>query len=334
MGPLFLLGKPHVITNIQRIDLMKKKILVTGGAGYIGTVFLEKLIKKHPENEVISLDKSDPNSPILGVRYIKSDISSTSWEEIIKHESPEILVHLAFIVNPIRDEQLMHIINFEGTKKTLETAINSGVKQILVASSATAYGAYPDNPLPLTEEHPIRLHDKFQYAKDKGLLEHYFMGLSNVHPTVKISVIRPVIVLGPNVQNYLSRFLFAFPIVPLINGGKTPIQFVHEEDVAEIMILILEQGVEGPFNIAGDEWLTLIEICHILKRPSLTLPRWAILSLIKLMRFFRLKRMESPHTIIDYLHYPWVVSTQKTYNELGYKMKYSSLETIKTLRNS
>ncbi len=71
-------------------------------------------------------------------------------------ERPDALVHLAFILNPMHDEAAMYEIDVGGTHNVLEAAADAGVGQVLVTSSSTAYGAFPDNPVPLTEEHPVR----------------------------------------------------------------------------------------------------------------------------------------------------------------------------------
>ena len=71
------------------------------------------------------------------------------------------------MLNPIRDEQTMYDIDVNGTQNVLDAASAAGVPHLLVASSTTAYGAWPDNPVPLTEDDPVRGMPNYEYARDK-----------------------------------------------------------------------------------------------------------------------------------------------------------------------
>ncbi|MFC1853071.1 NAD-dependent epimerase/dehydratase family protein [candidate division CSSED10-310 bacterium] len=310
---------------------MNKKILVTGAAGYIGTVFLRYVCQESWVGEIIGLDKVKPTKPIKGVTYRQCDITTTQWTEIIVSEKPDILVHLAFIVNPIRDVSLMRTINVLGTRRTFEAAKQGGVSHILVASSATAYGAWPDNPIPLTEEHPIRPHPTFQYGREKGELESYYQQFAEDNDTIGVAVIRPVIVYGPGVDNYLSRFIFAFPIVPLVERGQTPLQLVHEDDVARIMVRIVALQKQGVFNIGAEDYLTLAEICRLADRKTMPLPKFLLNLMMKMMWQFNMPAMETPETILDYIIYPWVVSVEKVKKELNFSFQYSSQEALQAM---
>jgi nucleoside-diphosphate-sugar epimerase len=65
---------------------------------------------------------------------------------LLERERPDALVHLAFVVNPMHDEQAMYEIDVGGTQNVLDAASTAGTGQLLVTSSATAYGAFPDTP--------------------------------------------------------------------------------------------------------------------------------------------------------------------------------------------
>ncbi len=306
-----------------------KRILVTGACGYIAGAFLRALVRTNWATTVIGLDKDAPERPVAGVDYFQADMLAPEWPALIEREKPDALVHLAFVVAPMRDEALMHQINVEGTRRTLQAASAGGTTQVLVASSATAYGAFEDNPLPLCEQDAIRggLTD-CRYAKDKAQVEEYCGEFAQANPMCKLSIIRPVIVFGPNVDNFLSRFVYAFPVVPLIEGGGTPIQFVHEEDVAEVMVRILEQEKTGAFNIAGPEWLTVRELCHMTGRRTVPISRWLFQIVMRALWKMRCPNMEAPETILDFIQYPWVVDTGKVREELGYEMRHSGCEAV------
>jgi UDP-glucose 4-epimerase len=310
---------------------MRKKIVVTGAAGYIGSELLRQLVRCEWVEVVVGLDLVPPRRPVEGVTYLQGDMLGPEWPGLIAEQRADALVHLAFVLNPMRDELRMREINVEGTRRTLEAAVGSGVKQLLCASSATAYGALPDNPLPLVEEDPIRGGlSRFQYARDKAELEGLYAEIARRHPGCRVAVVRPVIVFGPGVDNYLSRFIFAFPVIPLVGGGRTPLQLVHEEDVAGAMVRILEREAEGAFNVAAEEWLSMAELCRMAGVPAIPAPRRAVeLALDLLWRTGR--RVEAPGSVVDFIEHPWVVSTAKLQRELGYTVRRSGREAAREM---
>ena len=75
---------------------------------------------------------------------------------VLERVRPDALVHLAFILNPSHDEEFTYDVDVNGTHNVLEAADKAGTRQVLVTSSGVAYGAFPDNPVPLTEDDPVR----------------------------------------------------------------------------------------------------------------------------------------------------------------------------------
>ena len=150
-------------------------------------------------------------------------------------------MHLAFVLNPIRDEQTMYDIDVNGTANVLEAAAAAGVPHLLVASSTTAYGAWPDNPVPIPEEHPVRGLPDYEYARDKTEIDRLCQLWAAQHPDSTMTIVRPTIVFGPNVDNYIVRFWTKSPFVVLPDGRDADWQFVHEEDVVDAISRLLAE---------------------------------------------------------------------------------------------
>ncbi len=131
------------------------KYVITGGSGYIGGRLID-LLTQREDTEVVILDLRPPAVPRPRTRFVRMDVRDPGIRTLLETERPDALVHLAFVLNPIRDEYKMYDIDVNGTQNVLDAAAAAGVQQLLVASSTTAYGAFPDNPVPLTEEHPVR----------------------------------------------------------------------------------------------------------------------------------------------------------------------------------
>src|SRR3954447_14622240 len=122
------------------------KYLITGGSGYIGGRLVD-LILDRGDAEIVNVDIKPPQKERAGTRFHSMDIRDRGMRALLEAERPDALVHLAFVLNPMRDEHTMYDIDVNGTQNVLEAASAAGVGQLLVASSTTAYGAFPDNPV-------------------------------------------------------------------------------------------------------------------------------------------------------------------------------------------
>src|SRR4029077_4903173 len=172
-----------------------------------------------------------------------------------KHEI-DTLIHLAFVLNPIRDEDRMYDIDVNATQAVLQAASNAAVNHVLVTSSPTAYGAFPDNPKPIAEDWPVRGAPDFSYAKHKADSDRIAQLWALENPDAVMTIVRPSIVFGPSVDNYIVRAFANNPFIPILDGVDEEFQLVHEDDVVSALIALLDGKHAGAFNLAGDGLLT------------------------------------------------------------------------------
>jgi UDP-glucose 4-epimerase len=242
------------------------------------------------------------------------------------------MVQLAFIVDPIHDEKEMYDVNVNGTLNVLRICEALNVPHIIVASSGTAYGAWPDNPTALKEDDPIRIFPpKFSYAHHKGLIEQHCAEFIKRHPDIIFNIVRPCVVYGPHTDNYLSRFLKNMPLVFLADGCDPDLQFVHEEDLAELFSLIIEKKVTGAFNAAGDGVAKISEAAAMIGKITRKIPMRLYSALIWLLWHLHVKIVEAPAGIVDYTSYSWVMDTTRAKDKLGWKPRYTSKETLRIM---
>ena len=170
-------------------------------------------------------------------------------DDIFENRQIDIVVHTAYVLPPIHDKGLMEAINKGGTKNVLAASAKTGVKQILYTSSTTAYGFYPDNDQPLTEDSPLRGNDDFTYAKNKKEIEAIFKEFESVHPEIAVSIVRPCFVVGPGFSNPMAEHLQKKLV--MMPAKTLPWQFVHEDDLINVMVLLLEKRIAGAFNVTA-----------------------------------------------------------------------------------
>jgi UDP-glucose 4-epimerase len=245
---------------------------------------------------------------------------------VLERERPEVFVHLAFLLNPIRDEALMYDIDVNGTHSVLWAASEAGVRQVLVTSSAVAYGAFPDNPRPITEAWPVRGAPDFSYARDKSESDRVCQLWAAEHPDRVMTIVRPCIVYGPKVDNYLSRTWSEARFVPLIDGVDEEFQLVHEDDLVEALVALLDARASGAFNVAADGTLGRRQAAAQLGLQVRELKMETARRLLGVAWRLRLPGVEAPPGSLAFLRYPWVVSNERLKAETGWRPSMETRE--------
>jgi UDP-glucose 4-epimerase len=303
------------------------RYVVTGGSGYIGTRLIERLAASEDTERITIADVRPPGAFRPKVSYERLDVrDADAARALLARERPDVLVHLAFVLDPIHDEHAMYEIDVNGTSNVLDAASAAGVGQVLVTSSATAYGAFPENPVPLTEEHPVRGVASFEYARDKAESDRICQLWAHRHPERTMTIVRPTIVLGPSVNNFILRLLTAQPFIADLGGDAPPLQLVHEDDLVDALAGLLEGGHAGAFNVAGDGTMTMRECAGLLGLPVRRVPRRVYWALARLL--WRLRVSEVPPGYLHFVVNPWIVSNEKLKETLGWQPRHTTRETF------
>src|SRR5436305_41 len=144
----------------QSMDVVA--IAVTGASGLVGQRLLPRLADEAEVTRLIGLDVRDPLRRVRNLTFHRVDIGGAELKPLL--EAADVLVHLATVVDPIPDEALMARVNVEGTRRVLDAAAAVGVRKVIRVSTAAVYGAWPNNPVPLTEDATLRPNPGFAPA--------------------------------------------------------------------------------------------------------------------------------------------------------------------------
>ena len=303
------------------------RYLITGGSGYIGSRLVDLLSRRDDTERIVICDVVPPRGYKPKTAFERLDVrDADAVRSALERAKPDVLVHLAFILNPSHDEHLMYDVDVNGTHNVLEAAGSAGTPHVLVTSSAVAYGAFPDNPVPLTEADPVRGVPGFSYARDKTESDRICQLWAAAWPDRTMTIVRPSIVFGPNVDNYLVRLWTKQPFAVDVGNLDERIQFVHEDDVVEGVTALLLGRHGGAFNVAGDGEMTLRECADLLGTPIRKMPLWAYRGLAKTMWAARLS--EAPPGQIEFALHPWLVSNEKLKQTTGWQPRHTSRETF------
>lgn len=209
------------------------------------------------------------------------------------------------------------------TAALLAAAAEAGVGQVVVLSSAMVYGAWPTNSVPITEEAVLKPNPSLRFAVERAEEERIVAEWRLDHPEVVVSVLRPTVQVAEDRSSWLSRSLWA-------GGGlqpgdaEPPVQFVHLDDVAAAVAVVLQQRSQGAFNVAPDGWMTAEEMRALAGGgPRLRLPD-GVAARVAALRF-RMGFVSSPPGVIAYLAQPWVVANDRLRAE-GWEPEWSNEE--------
>jgi len=303
-------------------------VLITGGAGYIGTKTLEVLSKeKNRPLKIISVDIQSPSDDkkIDGVTYLQEDVRSPNIRKIIKENGIEAVIHLASIVTPPKGmaREFMYSVDVEGTENVLKGCIENGVKQIIITSSGAAYGYYPDNPKWIHEDDAVRGNKEFAYSDHKRIVEEMLAEYRKTNPELKQLILRPGTIFGKDVNNQISN-LFEGRVILDLKDSDSRFIFILDRDVAKIIVKGLVERKEGIYNLAGTGALDMGEIAKILHKPLIRLNPLVVQSALWLLNKFKLT-VYGPEQV-NFLRYRPVLSNEKLIKEFGYTPEMTSKE--------
>ena len=307
------------------------RILVTGGSGYIGTRLLLALGARPGVEELVNVDIRPPREALPRVRFVERSVTEDLRDIFRDKTRPiDVAMHLAWVVDPMRDGARQRAICIGGSERFLEGCAAGDVRHVFFMSSGTAYGAHPDHREPLPESAPLRPEFHFQYSAEKREAEALFVLFAAGRPGTLVQVARPCVVGGPHVANFIFRAMDR-PLNVRVLGHDPGVQLVHEDDVAAALVAIVESRKPGAFNVAGDGMMPMSECYRRLGARVLPLPMGAVRGLVGLAwRRGWTWLAEAPPEFVPFLAYPWLLSNRRIKEELGFRFRYTAQQTLET----
>jgi UDP-glucose 4-epimerase len=301
-----------------------KNVLITGVSGYIGGKIARALVRHKQVATLVGIDIRPPQAPLTGLIFHQHDVRN-SMADLFRRHGIDTVIHAAYVLPPIHDRALMEDINIKGTRNVIAACRDTGVDHLLYTSSATAYGFHPDNRIPLTEDSPLRGNDDFTYSKNKKEIEFIFQEMIAEQPSTAITILRPCFVVGPGFANPLANHLKKK--VVLCPSPSAPMQFVHEDDLLQVILLCLEKRIKGIFNVAGEGTVTVADMVRRLGNVYCPLPAKVMAPLNHLAWILRMTWLtEFPSPALNLMRHPWIVSSARLIRETGFTYRYDSQE--------
>ena len=300
------------------------RLAITGAAGYLGSRLIERLEECEAISYILATDIRTPKTSYgEGTDFERLDVTEPFPSLLAQHDI-DTVVHLAYVLNPGRRHEQARRVNVLGTDHLVESCRNSNVTHVIYLSSTSVYGAHPDNPEFLTEEHPVRPLPGFQYSEDKVDAERRLIEFAEHSSSASVTILRGCPVMGPRADNFIAKAFYK-PVLPRVGDADPPMQFTHEDDLTDIIVKCLEAKSEGIYNVAGDGTIRWTQMAAIMGRRVLRLPPMAWRSLTSLAWNLGLQS-DSPACGLDFIRYRWTASADKLKRDLGVSLTYTSSE--------
>jgi UDP-glucose 4-epimerase len=295
-------------------------VLVTGIAGGLARRVAERLVAAGCK--VTGVDYRIAPSPIAGVDVHRASYNKTAIEDVFRRTAFDAVFHLGRVGDLSEEIGKRFDLNVTGSQKLMNLCVAHGVKSLVVLSTFHIYGAHPRNPTPISEDEPLRAGAEFPQIADAIQLDNMASTWIYRHREVRTVVLRPTNVVGPTLENTISKFL-RLPRIPYMAGFDPMVQFVHEDDMADAIVAASSGDARGVFNVAGPAVLPWKTALEIVGAKTLPLPSSATRIAVRIFSAL-------PAYLVNFYKYPCVISDARLRRTFGWEPKIDIVQTLRS----
>lgn len=310
------------------------RIAVTGATGNVGTSLLRALSADEHVRDILGIARRLPRWELPKVRWMAADIAKAELAPAL--DGADVVIHLAWLIQPSRDESVTRATNVEGSTRVFDAAARAGASALVHASSVGAYAEGPKDRA-VDESWPTTGIPTSFYSRHKVAVERILDSFESAHPEVRVVRLRPGLTFQREAASEIRR-LFAGPFVPslLVRRELIPIvpahdrlrfQAVHSHDVGEAYRLAAtNQDAHGAYNVAAEPVLDPPELGRLLDARPVRIPATVLRALTDLTWRAHLQPTE-PGWIDMALGVP-IMDTTRARTELGWTPRRTAGEAL------
>ncbi len=287
----------------------KPVIAVTGAATGLGRDLARRLVAHEGVGKVIAID--DRRGEVAGATWRVLDVCDPALAGRLA--KIDTVVHLAMdtgleVGAQRHDRSARHDRNVRGAQTVLTSAAASGVRRVVLCTSAMVYGASASNPVPLDEDAPL------QAVPDGGLLsdllevERLAEQAPRSHRGLEVTVVRPAAVVGPDIDSLLTRH-FEAPRLLVVRDSRPKWQFCHVDDLVTALEFAALGAVTGVVTVGCEGWMEQEEVELVSGMRHIELP--ASIAFGTAERLHRLGILPAPASDLQYVVDPWVIPSTR-----------------------
>lgn len=301
--------------------LFMSRIVVTGAAGDVGERVVAKLSSAQPRPAVLAVDRTTLPSLPPGIEKKQADLEFADLSSIFC--GADTVVHLSSRGTPGETDPAADELDLLIAERVLKAAADCRVDQIVLLSTALVYGARTANPVPLTEDAPVRPNPDFSWAVVRAEIEELTAEWRKAHPLAAVSVLRPTAIVADDDLGQLARVLHSARL-GVAADGDPPVQYLHIDDLVSAVTTAVECRVDGPLNVAPDGWIPPDALRDLEgPKPRLRVPLWMARGLAAVR--WRAGLAPIPPGVVPCTSHSWVIANDRL-RSLGWEPAYSNEE--------
>jgi nucleoside-diphosphate-sugar epimerase len=257
------------------------RVVVIGATGNVGTAVLRSLRDEDAVTEIVGVARRRPDAPPPPkTSWAQADISRDDLEPLLA--GADCVVHLAWLIQPGRDESVTYATNVTGSARVFAAAARAGVPAIVYASSIGTYAPGPKDH-GVDEAWPTTGVPTSFYSRHKAAVERELDRFEGEHPGTRVVRLRPGLIFQRAAATGIRR-LFVGPLLPspLVRSELVPVvprhprlraQAVHSDDVADAYRrAVVDPDARGAYNIAAEPPLDGDVVARLLGARAIDVP--------------------------------------------------------------
>ncbi len=312
------------------------RVVVTGATGNVGTSVLTALAADGSVDDLVAVARRAPTGVLPGARFVSADVAESDLVSIF--QGADAVVHLAWLIQPGRDEATTSRVNRLGSHRVFEAVVQAGVPALIYASSVGAYSPGPKDRL-VDESWPTNGIQSSFYSRHKASVERDLDRLEREHPKLRVVRLRPGLIFKREAATEIRRLFIGpflprsllksklFPVSPSISGLR--FQAVHSDDVGDAYRRAVLGDASGPFNIAADPVIGSEDLAELLGARPVKLPASAVRAAAAAT--FRLRLQPAEPGWFDMALGVPLMSTDRARQQLGWTPRRSSTQALQEL---
>jgi UDP-glucose 4-epimerase len=323
---------------------METNVLITGAAGYIGTMLIERLSEIASVGRINGIDIKERPARLAScakLNWIQANVAGDAWVASLSDEPIDVVIHCAYQIRELygRRRQLQRHWNIEGARRVFEFALRRpSVRRLVQLSTVSAYGAFASGSVHrlLSEDAPL-LEETYLYGVQKREVEALLeKSCRELQPSTHVVVLRLASVSGPRGRFGLNRYGLLSTVAgrfPVLVCGRRDWgrQYLHEDDIVAVLaMLTLAPPTEGyeVLNVSPPDYLDATDLGRIFGKQVMVLPPALLKTLFWLIWHGTRGALTTPSGAWKFLSYPIRVDGSRLAKAYGYHCRYSSRQAL------